>query len=103
MAKSAAPQFLTFHGQEFVVLPKSEYLRLLPRAPALEDARQVVREDLGASLVAARKKAGLSQAELAKKLRVTQSMVSQAESGTVRIGEKYVAKVLKACGLPKDW
>jgi hypothetical protein len=30
-------------------------------------------------------------------------MVSGAESGAVRIGARYVAAVLKACGLPKDW
>jgi ribosome-binding protein aMBF1 (putative translation factor) len=103
MAKSTPPTCLKIHGEEFVVLRKAEYLRLVPAAPMLEDARKVVRGNLGASLLEARKKAGLSQAALAKKLRVTQSMVSQAESGHVRIGERYVAKVLKACGLPKDW
>jgi hypothetical protein len=30
-------------------------------------------------------------------------MVSGAESGAVHVGEKYVAAVLEACGLPKDW
>jgi DNA-binding XRE family transcriptional regulator len=103
MAKSKSPTSLKIKGEDFVVLPLAEYLRLVPAPPVLEDARKVVRQNLGASLLEARKKAGLSQAALAKKLRVTQSMVSQAESGRVRIGERYVAKVLKACGLPKDW
>jgi ribosome-binding protein aMBF1 (putative translation factor) len=63
-----------------------------------EDARKVVRENLGASLREARKKVGLSQAALAKKLRVSQSMVSKVESGKVRAGERYVAKVMKYLG-----
>jgi transcriptional regulator with XRE-family HTH domain len=54
-------------------------------------------------LRAARDKAGLSQPELAKKLRKSQSMVAGAEAGRVRVGERYVAAVLRACKLPKDW
>ena len=46
---------------------------------------------------------GLTQAELAKKLRRSQSMVSSAETGTVRVGERYAAAVLRACRLPADW
>jgi hypothetical protein len=30
-------------------------------------------------------------------------MVSQAESGTARVSERYVRAVLEACGLPEDW
>jgi hypothetical protein len=30
-------------------------------------------------------------------------MVSGAESGTISVSERYVAAVLKACGLPTDW
>jgi hypothetical protein len=33
----------------------------------------------------------------------SQTMVSQAESGTARISERYVHTVLRACGLPADW
>ena len=103
MAKSNSPTCVKIHGEDFVVLPKAEYLRLVLAPPVLEDARTVVRQNLGASLLEARQKAGLSQAALARKIRVTQSMVSQAERGRMRIGERYMAKVLKACGLPKDW
>ena len=60
-------------------------------------------ESLGRSLRVARETAGLTQAELAKKLRRSQSMVSSAETGTVRVGERYAAAVLRACGLPGDW
>jgi len=60
-------------------------------------------ESLGRSLRLAREEAGLTQAELAKRLRRSQAMVSSAETGTVRIGQRYVAAVLRACKLPEDW
>src|SRR5258708_36508589 len=67
------------------------------------DAVEYTRRSLGKSLRAAREAAGLTQAELASKLGKAQPMISGAESGTVRVGERHVAAVLKACGLPKDW
>lgn len=67
------------------------------------DAVSFGMQALGRSLRLAREKAGLTQAELARKLRRSQSMVSSAETGTVRVGERYAAAVLRACGLPADW
>jgi hypothetical protein len=32
----------------------------------------------------------------------SQTMVSQGESGSARVSERYVNAVLKACGLPDD-
>jgi ribosome-binding protein aMBF1 (putative translation factor) len=93
---------LTIEGAEYVVLPKAEYLRLLhgePRNEALEYGLL----SLGRDLKAARAHAGMTQAELAKKLKKSQATVSGSESGTIRISEKYIAKVLKVCGLPADW
>lgn len=60
-------------------------------------------QSLGRSLRLAREKAGLTQAALAKNLRRSQSMVSSAETGTQRVEQRYVASVLRACGLPTDW
>lgn len=48
----------------------------------------------------ARAKAGLTQVELAKRLGRSQTMVSLAENGVLRIGRRYVAAVLRACGVP---
>jgi ribosome-binding protein aMBF1 (putative translation factor) len=54
-------------------------------------------------LRAARLAAGLSQVQLAKRLRRSQTLVSLAENGRVSVGERYIRAVLKACGLPPDW
>ncbi|MBP7756067.1 MAG: helix-turn-helix transcriptional regulator [Acidobacteria bacterium] len=42
--------------------------------------------------------AGLTQAELGRRLRRSQAMVSAAENGAMRVGERYVKAVLRACG-----
>jgi ribosome-binding protein aMBF1 (putative translation factor) len=96
---------LRIANQDFVVLTRGDYLRLIEAAGprALKDAGEVVRASIGEGLRRARETAGLTQAELAKKLGVKQPVVSKAESGTGRVGERYCLRVLKACGLPKDW
>jgi transcriptional regulator with XRE-family HTH domain len=47
----------------------------------------------------ARLAARLTQAQLAKRLGKSQTVVSQAENGTSRIGDRYVRAVLVACGV----
>ena len=47
----------------------------------------------------AREDAGLTQIELARRLGRSQTVVSLAETGGTRIGERYVRAVLVACGL----
>ena len=97
------PQTIVLGGAEYVVLPKAQYLRLLRAAPGTVDAVKHADTTLGANLRKARERAGMTQGALAEKLRVSQSMVSQAESGTSAVGESYVRRVLKACKLPVDW
>jgi ribosome-binding protein aMBF1 (putative translation factor) len=96
---------LRIAGQDLVVLTRTDYLRLVEAAgpAALKDAREMARASIAASLRRARETAGLTQAELAKRLRVSQPLVASAESGKARVGERYAARVLKACGLPRDW
>jgi len=96
---------LVIDNTEFVVLPKAEWLRLTGQAMpgALSPARQSVQESIGRDLRKARDHAGLTQAELAKKLKKSQAMVSGAENGTVKTGWPYAKAVLKACGLSEDW
>ncbi len=96
---------VTIDGQEYVALPRADYLRLAGDRDArgAVDAVSYARRSLGRTLRAAREAAGLTQAELAEKLDKVQPMVSGAEKGSVRVGERYVAAVLKACGLPADW
>jgi ribosome-binding protein aMBF1 (putative translation factor) len=96
---------LRIADQDLVVLTRTDYLRLVEAAgpSALKDAREVARASIGASLRRAREIAGLTQTTLAKRLRVSQPLVAAAESGKARVGERYAARLLKACGLPKDW
>jgi ribosome-binding protein aMBF1 (putative translation factor) len=91
---------------EYVILPKAEYLNLqaLAGIPAGSvDAVEFARASLARDLRSAREQAGLTQGELAARLGKSQPMVSGAESGTISVSERYVAAVLKACGLPADW
>jgi ribosome-binding protein aMBF1 (putative translation factor) len=101
----AEPQTIRIGRAEYVVIPKAEYLRLRDRGlPAgTVDAIEYARKSIATNLRAAREAAGLTQAALADKLGVSQSMVSQGESATMRVSERYVRAVLKACGLPEDW
>jgi addiction module HigA family antidote len=69
----------------------------------LPDAVGFARKAIGNDLREARKRAGLTHAELARKLRKSRAMVAAAESGQTSVGESYVRAVLKACGLPADW
>ena len=100
------PQTIKLGKTEYVILPKAEYLRLQGMAgvPAGSvDAVDYARSSIGATLKAAREHAGLTQAELAKRLKKSQPMVSGAESGSISVSERYVRAVLKACRLPADW
>lgn len=103
--RSAIAGTLTVRGVEYVIVPRAEYLRMqgsdLPTGTG--DAHAFVRESIARDLRAAREHAELTQAELAARMRKSQTMISQAESGTARISERYVKAVLKACGLPEDW
>ncbi len=94
---------LMINGAEYVVLPKAEYLRLTGGGEPRNEALEFGLVSLGRDLRAAREHAGLTQAELAKKLGKAQATVSGSESGKVRVSEKYIAKVLKVCKLPVDW
>ena len=105
MANPQSVGTLTVGGVEYVVIPKAEYLRMRDSGVPADavDAHGFVRGSIAADLRAARETAGLTQAELAKKLGKSQTMVSQAESGAARVSERYVRTVLKACRLHADW
>ena len=93
---SVHPSEITINGRRFKLVPIDDDL-------APNDAANHLMIALARNLRAAREDAGLTQTELAKKLKLSQSFVAQTESGTSRVGEKYVLSVLKACNLPKDW
>jgi len=91
---------MTLDGEEYVLVPRAEYLRM---TEGTVDAVEYVRASLGRDLKTAREHAGLTQADLAKKLKKAQATVSSSESGRISVSAAYVAKVLKVCGLPSDW
>lgn len=95
---------LTIDGAEYVALPKADYVRLVRGTDEdTVDALDFTRKALGENLRAAREHADLTQSQLAKKLKKAQTTVSGSEAGKIRVGEAYVAKLLKVCGLPADW
>jgi transcriptional regulator with XRE-family HTH domain len=49
---------------------------------------EYARASIGATLKAARERAGLTQAELAKRLKRSRPMVSGAESGTISVSDR---------------
>lgn len=91
---------LRIDGVEYVAVPVKEYRKLRGKPV---DAVAWTRTTVGASLRQARETAGLTQAALAKKLKRSQPMIARAEAGKLRVGERYVSAVLKACKLPADW
>jgi transcriptional regulator with XRE-family HTH domain len=62
----------------------------------------VTRSALAKRVRTARREARLAQVQLGKLLGVSQTVVSLAENGVSRIGDRYVRSVLKACGLLAD-
>lgn len=94
---------LRLHNRDYVILPRAEYEKLAGVQPGTTDAVAYATASIARGMRAAREHAGLSQAELAKKIGKSQSAVAKAEAGDFSPSEKYVNAVLKACGLPKDW
>jgi ribosome-binding protein aMBF1 (putative translation factor) len=91
---------LRIDGVDYVAVPAAEYRKL--RGETV-DAVAWTRATLGSSLRKAREAAGLTQGALAKKLKRSQTMIARSESGDMRVSERYVKTVLKACKLPANW
>jgi len=87
---------LRIEDEEYIVVPRAEYARLTKQSDVPDDVR-ARRVALGRKLRAARGKAGLTQADLARRLRKTQATVSRIERGMIAISAAFAAKVLKAC------
>ncbi len=54
--------------------------------------------DLAQALIAARTEAGLTQAQLARKMKTTQSVIARWESGRIHPSTKTLARLAKATG-----
>jgi len=95
---------LSIDGADYVAVPVAEYRKLRGETPsAQEDGIAWARARVARSLRHAREQAGLSQAELGRKLKRSQTLIARAELGDLAVSERYVKAVLKACGLPADW
>ena len=94
---------ITIQGEEFVLIRKSEYDQLRGVPDGSVEAVPYAMISIGTSLRKARETACLTQVELARRMKRSQSFVSEAESGASRVGERYIKAVLKACGLPEEW
>ena len=107
---------IEIRGERFALIPEQEYLKLLGQVPPegvteadpfdmtdLVDADDYMAKSIGRTLKAARVAVGLTQAQLAKKMKKSQAMVSSAERGTIEVGPGYLRAVLKGCGLPINW
>jgi DNA-binding transcriptional regulator YiaG len=102
------PVFVHLAEGDYVIIPRGEYLRLRgeagePTGLPLADAKKAVIAEMSKRIRLARESANLTQAALAKRLGVTQAMVSRAESGNARISGAYMGRVMKACRLPPEW
>jgi transcriptional regulator with XRE-family HTH domain len=98
-ASKAVEVLIRIAGVDFLLVPAT-------RRTGSADANGTMSRGTAAAkrrLWEARQAARLTQAQLAKRLGRSQAMVSQAESGTSRVSERYVSKVLDACGLQQDW
>jgi DNA-binding XRE family transcriptional regulator len=82
-------------GGEAVVMPRDETGTL--------EAIALVRRTVGQTLRAARERAGLTHAELAREIGEKPSLVIAAEQGKASVSAQYAPTVLRACGLSKDW
>ena len=89
---------ITIDGQDYIAIPKAKFIK-----EYTVDAIAYADASIARGLREAREAGHLSQTELAKKLKVSQSMVANTEAGRTKVSERYVVRVLKACGLPKDW
>jgi transcriptional regulator with XRE-family HTH domain len=105
-AAKRATETLQIGGVEFVLVPKADRPKQAARgagsASTVGEARGRV-SGTGRRLFDARRHAGLTQTDLAKRLGKSQAFVSMAESGRAVVGDRYVQAVLAACGFPPTW
>jgi transcriptional regulator with XRE-family HTH domain len=94
---------LRIGGVDFVLVPAARRASGLDWDASPSRAVNATTNATTRRLWEARRQAGLTQAQLAKRLGRSQATVSQAESGRSRVSERYVNKVLEACQLEAGW
>ena len=93
-------QTIEIRGERFVVVPEEEFQRLvdLPALPqpgrdGTVDAIAYARASVARDLIMARRRAGLTQAQLSKAAKVRQETISRLESGLQTITEGTMKKL----------
>ncbi|HAI13015.1 MAG TPA: XRE family transcriptional regulator [Phycisphaerales bacterium] len=96
---------ITIQGKRYVVIPEKEYESLVENKPPVlpkpdrngcRPAVESVRVIMAQQLIADRQKAGMSQAELAKRAGIRQETISRIESGKVTPTIKTMEAIDKA-------
>jgi ribosome-binding protein aMBF1 (putative translation factor) len=95
-----AMQTIEIKGERFVLVPEAAFRRFVEVPPLPEpatdgsvDAIAYARASVARDLVVARRKAGLTQAQLARLAKVRQETVSRLESGLQTITEATMKKL----------
>lgn len=70
---------------------------------AQKDAIAFARATIANGVRAAREVAGLTQAQLGKRMRRTAAVIGNVERGATTASKRHVEAVLRACGLPRNW
>lgn len=99
---------ITVKGQPMVILDEAEFERLLTEADLFEPiipgpdengsySLAVIRADLALRIVRHRRKAGLTQAELARRAGIWLERLKRIEHGLIDPGVRTVEKIDKVC------
>jgi DNA-binding XRE family transcriptional regulator len=95
-------QTIEVKGKRFVLVPEEEFERLTdlpalpePAADCSVDAIAYARASVARDLIIARRRAGLTQGQLAKAAHVRQETVSRLESGLQTITDATMNKLWK--------
>ena len=93
-------QTIEVKGERFVLVPEKEFRRLAdlpelpkPSADGSVDAIAYARASVSRDLILARRRSGLTQAQLAKAAKVRQETVSRLESGLQTITEATMKRL----------
>src|SRR5882757_7475805 len=99
-SKTMTLQTIEVKGERFVLVPEKEFRRLAnlpalpkPAADGSVDAIAYSRASVARDLIMARRQAGLTQAQLAKKAKVRQETISRLETGLQSITEITMKKI----------
>jgi len=96
--RDSAPE-IQVRGETICLVRKSDYVRLLREAGEnLVDAAEFARSSIGRDLRGKRKKAGLSQAQVAAKAGIRLETLSRIENGRGNPTVETVRRILKALG-----